>query len=1073
MRIEDETGHILILNPDNVDEQNMTDTEARHAIAHDLDVTMMVEAAAGTGKTTSLVTRTVALLRENKCDVTELAAITFTVKAAAQLRERLQAALEKNPEGLEHAIGNLDRAFIGTTHAFCARLLRERPIEAGLDPEFQEVDQVEAALLTAEFWQRWYQTRAAMGAPEIVRAREAGLSPELLRDTFVRLIDFHGDVEIGSEECEKPDLRGAVDSIRTFLRTIEHDLPDGSAEKQDNFEVMMRMLLRIEASYDLTDPRHQLKFLEAGAHGSRRPTQKNWPDKKRAKGYEVAYASIGQNAKAVMTRWREYVHCIAMDVMRGALADYARERRQAAKVTFQDLLIHARNLLRDHPQVRRYFQRRFTHVLVDEFQDTDPLQAEILFYLTGEDVEEQRWTRLVPRRGSLFIVGDPKQSIYRFRRADISTYLAVRARIEETGGRILQLSTNFRSSRAICDYVNSSFPTIFDPASVSEKRQAPHVDLGAHHEGGAIDGVYLLEQQDGKNDDVAVAEAECVARWIRRAVTSGMTISEDGSERAVRWSDVLLVSRTKTRLRHYAEALERANVPFEVTGAQRFAESRWLHAAMPLLRAVVDPDNPVAVVAFLRGELCGAGDDELYAYVRAKGRWSPFAPRPEQTPKAIDEGLTILRDAIDDARELPPAAAIARTFERVGITARAAADAQPGTSAGNTLLALALAREESSRGASYGVVVDRLGELLEQNLDIEEMDVDPSRENAVRLMNLHQVKGLEAAIVFLIDPSDPYHYKPEQHIDRTADASLGWFAIRWKKNRASGDVALPRNWDSYQQREQQFEEAEEKRLLYVAATRAKNLLVVGARRKGGEVVGRWKELGRNVKQALFGSGDDSPDAAPVAAPSQSFAEGMAAIDARRAAAGAASYSVAPITKIAHAHATIEKAEEGLGRGTSWGRVLHRLFEAMLREPSLDIRFYAESLLKDEERDAAEINDVIDAVTALRSSPLWARVVAADERYAEVPFALEVPARSVGIDFDGKTLLHGAIDLVFREGDTWHIVDYKSDSTTNRLDALVAHYEPQVAHYVRFWGEMTGAKTVGGLFFVDGAREVWV
>ena len=1049
------------------------DAEARQAIASDLDTTMMVEAGAGTGKTTSLVTRAVALLREKKCDITHLAAITFTVKAAAQLRERLQAALEKNPEGVEHALRNLDRAFIGTTHAFCARLLRERPIEAGLDPEFEEVDQVEAALLTSEFWQRWYHGHAAVGTPEIVRANDAGLSSELLRDTFIRLVEFHGDVEIGSEECERPDLRGAVDRIRTFVRTVEGDFPDGTAPYRDKFELMLRELQRIERSHDLGDLLHQLKFLEAGAHASNKPTQKHWPDKKRAKGYHEDYVVIAQATKDVLRRWREYVHCIAMDVVRLALADYERERRQTAKITFHDLLVYARNLLRDHPQVRRYFQRRFTHLLVDEFQDTDPLQAEILFYLTGEDAEETRWTALTPRPGSLFIVGDPKQSVYRFRRADITTYLAVRDRIEQTGGRILQLSTNFRSSRAICEYVNASFPLLFDKASVDEKIQAPHVDLGAHRDGGSIDGVYLLEQQDGRAGEVAVAEAECLARWIRGAVVSGMPIVEDGSERPVRWSDFLLVSRNKTRLHHYAEALEIARVPFEVTGAQRFGESRWLHAALPLLRAVVDPDNPVAVVAFLRGELCGAGDDELYEYVRARGRWSPFGERPEGTPQAIDDGLAILREAIRDASELPPAAAIARTFERVGIVARAAADAQPGTSAGNVLLALALAREESARGASYGVVVERLAEMLEQKLDVEEMDVDPSRENAVRLMNLHQVKGLEAPVVFLIDPSDAYAHKPDQHIDRNTDPSRGWFAIRWKKGRGTGDVALPRDWDAFAQREQRFEDAEERRLLYVAATRAKNLLVIGVRRKGSELAGRWSPLARNLTAALFASGEDRADPVPSPGATQSYREAIAAIETQRAAAGTASYSVAPITKIAHDHAMIVKAEEGLGKGTSWGRVLHRLFEAMLREPSLDIRFYADSLLKDEERDAAEIEEVLAAVNALRASPLWQRVINADEAYAEVPFALEVPARSVGIDFDGMTLLHGAIDLVFRERETWHIIDYKSDSTVNRLDALVAHYRPQVEHYVRFWRELTGAPAKGGLFFVDGGREVWV
>jgi len=187
-----------------------------------------------------------------------------------------------------------------------------------------------------------------------------------------------------------------------------------------------------------------------------------------------------------------------------------------------------------------------------------------------------------------------------------------------------------------------------------------------------------------------------------------------------------------------------------------------------------------------------------------------------------------------------------------------------------------------------------------------------------------------------------------------------------------------------------------------------------------------------------------------------------------------SYSVLPITKIAHtSHAALVRAEEGLGRGTSWGRVLHRLFEAMLRDESLDIRLYAGNLLKDEERDAVELAEVMRVIEAVQSSSLWQRVKAADERYVEVPFALNATRRDVGIDEDGDTLLHGTIDLAFREGGHWFIVDYKSDSTSGRLDALVAYYAPQVEHYARFWSQITNRPTDAGLFFVDGCIERWV
>ena len=153
--------------------------------------------------------------------------------------------------------------------------------------------------------------------------------------------------------------------------------------------------------------------------------------------------------------------------------------------------------------------------------------------------------------------------------------------------------------------------------------------------------------------------------------------------------------------------------------------------------------------------------------------------------------------------------------------------------------------------------------------------------------------------------------------------------------------------------------------------------------------------------------------------------------------------------------------------------MHRLFEAMLRDEALDVERFAENLLKDEERDAVELAEVMRVVTAVQSSDLWRRAKNAAERYVEVPFALKVSRRDAGLDEDGETLLHGTIDLVFREDDRWFVVDYKSDSTKGRLDALVLYYRRQVEHYARFWEKLTGMPATAGLFFVDGCIERWV
>jgi ATP-dependent helicase/nuclease subunit A len=1062
-------------------EREPADAAARKAIRERLDVTMLVEAAAGTGKTTSLVARMVHLVESGRARASSIAAITFTVKAASHLRERFQeevekrlaAARESGParEALRAALDEIDRGFIGTTHAFCARLLRERPVEAGLDPEFEELEEAEARQLTALFWNRWYEEESAAGNALLAEARELGLDRKTLRGPFERVVDYP-DVTLVSQRTPRPDLREVCEHLCARLDTIEPHLPtDADRDEPDPFEKLIVKLLWQRRSSDLTDPFEQFALIDEANHAQQKPVQKRWPDGKLAKRLFDDYSQfVLTELRPAVERWREHVHGIAIDLLRPAAEAFAAERRRNGTLTFQDLLVCARDMLRDHAAVRRYFQRRFTHLLVDEFQDTDPLQAEVLLYLTGEEIGEKNWRRLRPRPGSLFIVGDPKQSIYRFRRADITTYLDVRKRIEESGGEVVQLSTNFRSAPEICTFVNDAFRTLFTQDDVESGRQAPHVDLTHFHEDQTPAGVYRLETADAAPAMMAEAEAECVAQWILRSVQAG---GAEGRS-ALRYSDVLLVSWQRPRLHHYARVFERLGIPYQITGSRAFHEFEGLESVMPLLRAVADPDDEISIVAFLRGALCGVDDDALYRFVQAEGSFSPFRDVPGGTDEGIARGLRVIREAIDDARQHPPAAAIARLFDRLGLLPLAASRERPGTRSGNLLLALSIARTLSARGESFASIVEQYASLLESDPDIEELDVDPARRDAVRLMNLHQVKGLEAPVVFLIDPAKEYDFDVELFVDRSGEESRGHFVVSREWGRGKKVLASPAGWDAYQRTEHEYKRAEKLRLLYVAATRARRMLVVGCSQSAKGIRGAWRELATRVTGRLEMPPEVRPKRSVSSPASLQFAAARDAIAAQFAAAEEPSYSVLPITKVAHDnHAALVRAEEGLGKGMSWGRVLHRLFEAMLRDESIDIRLYAENLLKDEERDAAELDAVMRVVEAVQSAPLWQRVKAAGERYVEIPFALEVPAAELGLGGPRETLLHGTIDLVFREGREWFVVDYKTDSTVNRLPALTEYYAPQVRLYAKFWSRLTGAPARGGLFFVDGCVEAWV
>jgi ATP-dependent helicase/nuclease subunit A len=355
------------------------------------------------------------------------------------------------------------------------------------------------------------------------------------------------------------------------------------------------------------------------------------------------------------------------------------------------------------------------------------------------------------------------------------------------------------------------------------------------------------------------------------------------------------------------------------------------------------------------------------------------------------------------------------------------------------------------------------------------MSIEPGRPGVVRLMTLHGAKGLEAPVVILADPTGDGHQGRDYWIDRERNPPAGHFRIAHRMGQwGELDIALPQGWARMCTIEEEFEAAERIRLLYVGATRAAEMLVVSVKRTAsGKAGGPWAAL-----DPFLAAGLALPAPFPVRAPSPpvSLPESIESLRARRAARVAsssrASYSVTPVTGIAHTGP--KPAWERTGRGMSWGRVLHGILEALMRDPGLDVRTYAANLLADEERPENDLEEVVRVVEGVRASELWQRALSAKTRLVEVPFAVLADRAEVGLlDGPAKTLLQGAIDLVFEEEDGWTLIDYKSDTVTSNLEDLVRYYTPQVARYRRYWETLTGRPTRAGLFFLHSGATEWV
>ena len=632
------------------------DQDQRNVILQELDVNLLVEAAAGTGKTTMLVSRMVALLAAGKCTPATLAAVTFTRKAAAELRTRLQVAVEKAArEGKGKAAARLrdaaargEQVVIGTIHSFCGRLLRERPVEAGVDLEFRSVESEEDAILRAQAWESFAARLYAEDAPLLRRLEELGLELADLYAGFDSFADYPDVEEWPAEDVRLPDpgvTRVALDEYLRHMTELAPDIPEYDFKTlPGRYRILPRKAQRFDLSiarylYGLLmdfdgDPKITMKESEwRGKAAQARPEKTRW----------VAFAE--EVAAPFIAAFRAQRYAAVLDVYRAAYGEYENVKWEAGALNYQDLLMKAAALLRDHPAVRRYFRERFTHLLVDEFQDTDPLQAQVMLYLTAANVEERDWRRCVPVPGALFVVGDPKQSIYRFRRADIVTYDEVKRLIKRAGGRVVELSASFRAVAPLLTWINKFFGNPENGFPEQATPVAPgYVALhpGEIVEGAPFDaGPYVIAVPDevaGRRDDAAAYDAAFVAAYIRGTLDAHTPIARTPEDLArgrpshVTPGDFLIVTWRKYALAKYAHALQTLGVPHAVTGGTALNELAELQMLARLVGAVIHPEDPVRLVAALRSELFGVSDAALYAFRAAGGEFNYRLPLPPMLP---------------------------------------------------------------------------------------------------------------------------------------------------------------------------------------------------------------------------------------------------------------------------------------------------------------------------------------------------------------------------------------------------------------------------------------------------------
>ena len=1083
-----------------------SDQAVRDRLLSDLDTSFFLQAGAGAGKTRILVDRVVELVRRDHARLRNIVAITFTEKAAGELRARIRTALSQARGGaadaderrrLDDALRQVDAAHIETIHAFASSLLKERPFDAGIDPGFEILDALGADLDFTDAWHGWlWREEDPRAQAAIERALRFDMPLDRLREAAQQL-SRNRDLDPPRGSPPPPDPHATRAEWLQTAEQLRVDYEQLGSKQAAQPETLVGWLREMP----LDDP-DELSRLLLTPERTRKPTGRS----EALVALRARWDEFAAQRAAYARSLRAHILNDVLAVLSAFVRDDADRRRREGRLTFEDLLIEARNLLVNSAGARRFFRERYSHILIDEFQDTDPLQAEIVLLLAAEH-ETNDWTNATPAPGRLLVVGDPQQAIYRFRRADIDTYTKVRSLFQRAadanaeGTAEARLSVNFRSRPELIAWYNRTHAQVLRADETWPTAQAQHQILEPHREeaGPAVVVVPSAKQDYANLDEAREEEADSVARIIRGMV-DGRTDFALLDGRPPSFRDIAILVNNRTKLELYIDQLEAAGIPYHHDSGRGFFTRQEIRDLTSILTALDDPSDEVAVVASLKSPPWSASDQELFDYSRSggdrgghvegrtrattriaptgegrdgpqRGQRARFTLRPEDVPDGYDGPL---RDALAQLRELRSALRDRSLPDFVGHVLRESRllEAQFALPRGqlraaNLLMMVQRAGDFAEAGDdSLRPFVRWLSERSATDLPEAESATSEAADNVVRVLTMHQAKGLEFPIVILPKLASGSIDKSTFIVDREQnriDFAIGPQADRWETEGFSRAA----------EREQAYRDAEQRRLLYVATTRAQDWLVVPIFHRRSSVgfhaylegaIPNW--LAEDNADSI--PEDDSTivrradrfDPVPVI-PRTPVELDAAAItaewQARRAEALAnGALNLRALTPSAIGHDDVKReledppperededgdaepqvaAAEARSLAMRRGNAIHEALALSVAEDADETLRRAERVC---ERRDVPLKDVLADLERTLEHPLLQRARKSAHHVFEMPLVLHRSRNG------GSEIIEGQADLVFEEPQGWVVVDFKSDREFD--PELQRRYQQQVALY---------------------------
>jgi ATP-dependent helicase/nuclease subunit A len=1128
---------------------------------------LLVEAGAGTGKTAVLVQRFVHLLaRHPDWPLESIVAVTFTEKATREMRSRIRreiearAASEGPTSSWQARRRELDRLAVSTIHGLCARILRENPIAAEIDPRFTVLEETDTALLREEAVRR---SLAELGARSQDAADPKRNPLELLRwfevsdlrEQMLRLLGQRGTAERLFDKLADADALLLLwrEKVREMQAAIwaEHlsRFPDTPAaldglgrlrvtHPEDKLVEYIRVAQEGCACATLGDhcgaaAKFALIKLNVGRAdnfgGKERLTEiKAWLRAARElsecltkKGYHESVGARDEAAAAALQCWRALWKEVT-----SVYDDMKAERRA---LDFDDLERLTWRLLDAAPRDARCQTMidGINHLMVDEFQDVNELQGEIIGKLAD-----------MSAGGKFFAVGDAKQSIYRFRQAQVKVFNeAARKVLAQTGHGPLPLNRSFRTHAGLLAALNSAFDAILEPDGIGyadfEARPGPLEAERPELEPCEVApaSVEIISLPPGLADENRRLEAARLARRLRELVARGFRVwdKQKREMRPVRFDDMAILFRATTSLPLYEEVFKAEGLPYLTVSGRGFFERPEVRDLTALLACLHNPADDLSLAVVLRSPLFSLSDDTLYRL-----RWSTGegarAEQPLGFAQALQDAL-LNPPACAQAEEIAFAAetfaALRRAAGRIDVwqllrlaldrtgceaTLARADEAEAGSAAGggrgraNVAKFLQLARDRG--GANLSAFLQTAQDLRSREAREGEALPDQPEAGAVQLMSVHAAKGLEFPVVALADLGRAPRGGKAQRI--LHDPMYG---LACQVRDAEGGWATPASYRWAEWLDGRMEQAESKRLLYVACTRAADLLILSGAAKEdtwlntlsnawdiegqvdrnkdgldtGEELARFPGYSIRITRAAPLSEEDAPSRPltrredPVTSP-----EALPAL-ARPVPPRQAIWPLA----VTHVPSTRETEEEEirrprpvvLGEGTTaaggrpWRFLIGNLAHRALAEwncltlPDEALRTVLERWARrgglsapDDVRSAVE--QVAKRLRTLRAAPLYNEICGARERHAEVPLTIRA----------GERVLHGVLDLLYPDArGQWHLLDWKTERLgrdQSPEEAAAGETMRQMAVYTRAVTEILGFSAVAEICFLSAGAQVY-